>query len=95
MTTYITYSIANHYYMHYLATETENPGSLKNKGLKLKTENLMTTSTSQFQQVVTSSLLHCGSTVPQTKKRRALSVKLTHSDKTEMADQVMKNENRL
>jgi hypothetical protein len=87
--------MANHYYMHYLATETENPGSLKTKGLKLKTENLMTTSTSQFQQVVIFSLLHCALTVPQTKKRRALSVKLTHSNKTEMAYQVMKNENHL
>jgi len=39
MTTYITYSIANDYYIHYLANETVNPGSLKTKGWKLKTEN--------------------------------------------------------
>jgi len=37
MITYITYSIANHYYMRYLAIGTENLGSLKNEGWKLKT----------------------------------------------------------
>jgi len=87
MTTYITYSIANDYYMHYL-TE-------KSKIRKLKTDNEKLGSryylTSQFQQVTPFSLFHCASTAPQTKRRRALSVRLTHCDKTEMTYQVMRN----
>jgi len=46
MITSITYTIANCYYMHYLAIETESLESLKTKGQKLKTEILMTTLTS-------------------------------------------------
>ena len=52
MITSITYTIANCYYMHYLAIETESLESLKTKGQKLKTEILMTTLTSQFHQVI-------------------------------------------
>jgi len=39
MTTYITYSIANDYYMRYLAIGIESLGSLKTQGWKLKTKN--------------------------------------------------------
>ena len=39
MITYITYTIAIHYYMHYLAIETQNLGNLLTQGRKLKTEN--------------------------------------------------------
>jgi hypothetical protein len=39
MITYITYTIAIHYYMRYLAIEIENPETLKTQGWKLKTES--------------------------------------------------------
>ncbi len=39
MITYITYSLANDYYIRYLATETQNLGSLLTQGRKPKTEN--------------------------------------------------------
>ena len=87
MITYITYSIANDYYMHYLAE--------KSKTRKLKTDNEKLESryylTSQFQQVTPFSPFHCASTVRQTKRRRALNVRLTHSNRTEMAYQVMRD----
>jgi hypothetical protein len=50
----------------------------------------MTTSTNEFHQVMPFSLFHCASDVPQTKTKQALSVTLTHSNKTEMAYQVMR-----
>ena len=92
MITSITYSIANDYYMHYLQRN--------RKTCKLRTGNRklkqMITLTSQFHQVTPFSLFHCASTVPQTKIRRALSIILTHSSKTEIAYQVMRKiaENR-
>jgi hypothetical protein len=49
----------------------------------------MITLTSQFHHVTPSSLFHCASTAPQTKKRRAFSVILTHRNKTEIAYQVV------
>ena len=52
MITSITYTIANHYYMPYLAIETESLQSLRTKGQKLKTEIPMTTLTSEFRQVI-------------------------------------------
>jgi hypothetical protein len=86
MITYITYTIENHYYMHYLAE--------KSKTCKLRAENRklnqMITLTNEFQQVIPFSLFHCASTAPQTKRRRALSDELTHRNKTEMAYQVMR-----
>ena len=86
MITSITYSIANHYYMRYLQRN--------RKTCKLRTEaenwNPMITSTNEFQQVTPFSLFHCASTVRQTKRKQALSVTLTHSNKTEMAYQVMR-----
>jgi hypothetical protein len=102
MTTYITYSIANDYYMHYLQRNQEpieDPWKtlktvdfiLKTENRKLKTENLMTTSSSQIQQVMPFSLFHYASNAPQTKKRQAFSVILTHSNKTEMPYQVMRD----
>jgi hypothetical protein len=51
MITYITYTIANHYYMRHLAIETESLQTLRTKGQKLKTEIPMITSTSEFRQV--------------------------------------------
>ena len=39
MITFITYTIANDYYICYLAIETQNLGSLLTQGRKLKTEN--------------------------------------------------------
>jgi hypothetical protein len=85
MTTYITYLIANDYYMPTYWRE--------RKTCKLRTEaenwNPMITSTNEFQQVTPFSLFHCASTAPQTKRRRELSVKLTHRNKIEMAYQVM------
>jgi hypothetical protein len=100
MTTSITYSTANDYYMHYLQRNQkpiEDPWkTLKNIDFILKTEIPMTTSSSQIQQVVPFSLSHYASNAPQTRRTQALSVKLTHSNKTEMAYQVMRNiaENR-
>ena len=93
MTTSITYSIANHYYMHYLQGNRQPIENLS-KTLKtvdciLKTKIPMTTSSSQIGQVMPFSLFYYASNAPQTKKRRALSVTLTHSNKTEMAYQVM------
>jgi len=86
MITSITYTIANDYYMRYL--------SEKSKAWKLRTGNRklksVITLTSQFHQVTPFSLFHCASTVPQTRRRQALSVRLTHSNKTEMAYQVMR-----
>jgi len=85
MITFITYSIANHYYMHYLQRN--------RKTCKLRTDNRKLESydylTSKFHQVAPFSLFHCPSTARQTKRRRALSVILTHRNKTEMAYQVM------
>ncbi len=51
----------------------------------------MITSSNEFHQVMPFSLFHCASTVPQTSRTRALRVILTHSNKTEMAYQVMHN----
>ena len=101
MTTYITYSIANDYYMHYLQRNRKPFGTPsrtlktvdfipKTGNRKLKTGIPMTTSSSQIQQVVPFSLPHCASNAPQTRKRRASKVILTHSNKTEMANQVMR-----
>jgi hypothetical protein len=86
MITYITYSIANHYYMRYLQRNRKTC-KLRTGNRKLKS---VITLTSQFQQVVAFSLFPCVSTVQQTKRRRALSGILTHSDKTEMVYQVMR-----
>ena len=102
MTTSITYSIENHYYMHYLQRNQEPIGKPsktlktidfmpKTENRKLKTENLLTTSSSQFQQVIPFSLFHCASNAPQAKKRRALIVMLPLRNKTEMPYQVMTN----
>ena len=95
MTTYITYSIANDYYMHYLHRNRkpiENPSkTLKTVDFILKTEIPMTTSSSQFQQVTPFSLFHCAPNVPQTNIRRALKAILTNRNKTEMAYQVMRD----
>jgi hypothetical protein len=93
MTTSITYSIANHYYMHYLQRNRQligNPSkTLKTVDFILKTENLLTTSSSQIQQVIPFSLFHCVSNAPQTKKRQALSLQLTYRNKIETTYQVM------
>ena len=43
MITSITYTIAIYYYIRYLSIETENLGSLKTEGWKLKTEIPMIT----------------------------------------------------
>ena len=43
MITSITYTILIHYYIRYLSIKTESLGSLKTKGLKLKTEIPMIT----------------------------------------------------
>ncbi len=95
MTTSITYSIANHYYMHYLQRNQkpiEDPSkTLKTVDFILKTEIPMTTSSSQFQQVIPFSLSHCASNAPKTKERQALRVILTHSNNTEMPYQVMRD----
>ncbi len=58
MITSITYSIENDYYIRYLAIGTQNLGSPKTQGWKLKTENrkLKTESydylTNEFRQVI-------------------------------------------
>jgi PhoPQ-activated pathogenicity-related protein len=85
MITSITYSIANHYYIHYLR------GNRKTRKPRTEAENWdpMITSTSQFHQVTPFSPSHCASTAPQTRRRQALSVTLTHRNKIEMAYQVM------
>ena len=51
----------------------------------------MITSTNEFHQVMPSSLFHCASNVPQTKRRRASRVILTHSNIAEKAHQVMRD----
>ena len=85
MTTSITYSTANDYYMHYLQRN--------RKTCKLRTDNRKLRShdylTNEFQQVIPSSLFHGAPTAPQTKKRRAFSVILTYRSKSETAYQVM------
>ena len=90
MITYITYTIANDYYMHYLQRN--------RKTCKLRTGNRKRKSydylTRQFHQVAPFSLFHSASTAPQTKRRRASSVMLTQRNKTEMAYQVMRKNRR-
>jgi hypothetical protein len=90
MTTYITYLTANDYYMPTYCRD--------RKTCKPTTEaanwDPMITSTNEFQQVMPFPLFHCASNAPQTKKRRALSVILTHRNKTEMAYQVMRENRR-
>jgi hypothetical protein len=85
--TSITYTIANDYYMHTYWRD--------RKTRKLRTEaekwDPMITSTNEFRQVMPFSLFHCASNAPQTKKIQALSVTLTHRNKTEMPYQVMRN----
>jgi len=82
----ITYTITIYHYVDYL--------SRRSKIRKMKTENRKPRSlnylTSQFHQVTPFSLFHCASNVRQTKRRRALNVRLTHRNKTEMAYQVMR-----
>jgi hypothetical protein len=88
--------------MHYLQRNREPIGNssktlktidciLKTENRKLKTEIPMITSTNEFHQVMPFSLFHCASNVPQTKRRQALRVILTHCSKIEMAYQVMKD----
>jgi len=92
MITSITYTIANDYYIHYLRRNRKTC-KLRTDNRKLKSYDYLT---NEFQQVTPFSLFHCASTVPQTKRTWALSVKLTHRNKTEMAYQVMREitENR-
>jgi hypothetical protein len=87
MTTYITYTTPNDYYM---------PTYRRNrKTCKLRTEaenwDPVITSTNEFQQVMPFSLFHRASTAPQTQKRQALRVTLTHRNKPETAYQVMRD----
>ncbi len=91
MITSITYSIANHYYKHYLAKNREPVENPENISCRPKTEIPMITSTSQIEQVIPFSLFHCASNAPQTKKRQAFNVILTHRNKIEMPYQVMRD----
>ena len=92
MITYITYTILIHYYIHYL-TEKSETRKLRAGNRKLESRYYLS---SQFHQVTPFSLFHRPSNVPQTRRRRALSVILTQRNKTEKAYQVMRDiaENR-
>jgi hypothetical protein len=73
MITYITYSIANYYYMRYLTEKSKIP-KLRTGNRKLRSGDYLS---SQFHQVMQFSLFHRASNAPQTKKRQAFSVILT------------------